>query len=138
MASQIQQSYIVPFSEPAYSYYSLPDMSSSSSYLTPNLYPTASSSSKPLTPPAPTKQIHRNRASYSCHCCRRRKVKCDQVHPTCGNCKKHGDECTYSDNSHVKSKKKDGVKKSSTSSASMTASRSKQSEYDFASRLSGL
>jgi len=59
------------------------------------------------TKPQPARQIHRNRASYSCHSCRRRKVKCDQVHPTCGNCTKHNDVCTYNDNSNIKSKKKD-------------------------------
>lgn len=30
-------------------------------------------------PPAGGRQITRNRASYSCHMCRRRKVKCDKV-----------------------------------------------------------
>lgn len=57
------------------------------------------------------RQITRNRASYSCHACRRRKIKCDkvqgvlrlcaclsdgeQVHPICSNCSKTGDGCTY-------------------------------------------
>ena len=64
------------------------------------------------------RQITRNRASYSCHRCRSRKVKCDkvcgachsivvwmcmeycgtdlyQVHPVCGNCSKTGAECVY-------------------------------------------
>ncbi|EYE98829.1 putative C6 transcription factor [Aspergillus ruber CBS 135680] len=41
------------------------------------------------------RQITRNRASYSCHSCRRRKVKCDKVHPVCGNCAKNGNECVY-------------------------------------------
>ncbi|KAJ5490747.1 hypothetical protein N7539_002314 [Penicillium diatomitis] len=41
------------------------------------------------------RQITRNRASYSCHTCRRRKVKCDKIHPICGNCAKTGTECTY-------------------------------------------
>ncbi|EAW07161.1 putative C6 transcription factor [Aspergillus clavatus NRRL 1] len=51
------------------------------------------------------RQITRNRASYSCHICRRRKVKCDKVcagvilgakvHPVCGNCVKNGTECVY-------------------------------------------
>lgn len=30
------------------------------------------------------RQITRNRASYSCHACRRRKVKCDKVDPRAG------------------------------------------------------
>ncbi|EED22337.1 C6 transcription factor, putative [Talaromyces stipitatus ATCC 10500] len=41
------------------------------------------------------RQITRNRASYSCHTCRRRKVKCDKIHPICGNCMKNGSECVY-------------------------------------------
>ncbi|KAJ9249875.1 transcriptional regulator family: Fungal Specific TF [Paecilomyces variotii] len=41
------------------------------------------------------RHITRNRASYSCHTCRRRKVKCDKVHPVCGNCVKNGTECVY-------------------------------------------
>lgn len=44
------------------------------------------------------RQIHRNRASYSCHSCRRRKVKCDRQHPSCGNCSKMVEQCVYSDN----------------------------------------
>ncbi|KAI9730269.1 MAG: hypothetical protein M1834_006033 [Cirrosporium novae-zelandiae] len=45
------------------------------------------------------KPITRNRTSYSCHVCRRRKVKCDKVHPTCSNCLKSGEECIYDSNS---------------------------------------
>ncbi|KAJ5704269.1 transcriptional regulator family: Fungal Specific TF [Penicillium malachiteum] len=41
------------------------------------------------------KQITRNRVSYSCHTCRRRKVKCDKVHPICSNCAKTGADCVY-------------------------------------------
>ncbi|KAI2008618.1 hypothetical protein LOZ39_005584 [Ophidiomyces ophidiicola] len=41
------------------------------------------------------KQITRTRVSYSCHTCRRRKVKCDKVHPVCSNCQKNGSECAY-------------------------------------------
>ncbi|KAI5301052.1 hypothetical protein KEM55_002815 [Ascosphaera atra] len=41
------------------------------------------------------KQITRSRISYSCHTCRRRKVKCDKIHPTCSNCIKTGGICTY-------------------------------------------
>ncbi|KKK20738.1 hypothetical protein ARAM_002716 [Aspergillus rambellii] len=49
------------------------------------------------------RQITRNRASYSCHTCRRRKVKCDKIHPTCGNCAKNGTECLYDAASHKES-----------------------------------
>ncbi|KAL4977395.1 fungal-specific transcription factor domain-containing protein [Aspergillus desertorum] len=50
---------------------------------------------KPATKKTPGRQITRNRTSYSCHTCRRRKVKCDKVHPICGNCVKNGTECGY-------------------------------------------
>lgn len=46
---------------------------------------------------AEKKQITRNRTSYSCQCCRRRKVKCDKIRPTCGGCQKALEECIYSD-----------------------------------------
>lgn len=46
-------------------------------------------------PDAHTRQIHRNRVSYSCHACRRRKVKCDRLQPVCGNCIKTADLCVY-------------------------------------------
>ncbi|KAK2751104.1 hypothetical protein FQN57_000179 [Myotisia sp. PD_48] len=45
--------------------------------------------------PTTTKQITRTRVRYSCDTCRRRKVKCDKVHPNCGNCSKTGSECIY-------------------------------------------
>ncbi|KAE8144252.1 fungal-specific transcription factor domain-containing protein [Aspergillus avenaceus] len=54
-----------------------------------------STASKSSTAKAGSRQITRNRASYSCHTCRRRKVKCDKVHPVCGNCYKNGTECIY-------------------------------------------
>ncbi|KEF56910.1 uncharacterized protein A1O9_07100 [Exophiala aquamarina CBS 119918] len=41
------------------------------------------------------RQITRNRTSYSCMTCRRRKVKCDKVHPICGGCQKANEECLY-------------------------------------------
>lgn len=46
-------------------------------------------------PDAHTRQIHRNRVSYSCHACRRRKVKCDRLQPVCGNCIKTAELCVY-------------------------------------------
>ncbi len=41
------------------------------------------------------RQITRNRISYSCVTCRRRKVKCDKAHPICGGCKKANEHCLY-------------------------------------------
>lgn len=43
------------------------------------------------------RQITRNRISYSCQTCRKRKVKCDKVHPVCGGCKKANEDCVYND-----------------------------------------
>ncbi|KAJ5648849.1 uncharacterized protein N7484_002572 [Penicillium longicatenatum] len=63
-------------------------------------------SSSARAPLAGAKQITRNRASYSCHTCRRRKVKCDKVHPICGNCAKTGAECLY-DASHRREEGRD-------------------------------
>ncbi|KAJ5764791.1 hypothetical protein N7520_004350 [Penicillium odoratum] len=61
------------------------------------------------------KQITRNRASYSCHTCRRRKVKCDkkafQVHPICGNCAKTGAECLYDVSSQKREERRDGAER---------------------------
>ncbi|RAL16994.1 uncharacterized protein BO97DRAFT_382174 [Aspergillus homomorphus CBS 101889] len=60
--------------------------------------PASASSSSTAAPRAGklgARQITRNRASYSCHTCRRRKVKCDKVHPICGNCIKNETECIY-------------------------------------------
>ncbi|KAL4960254.1 putative C6 transcription factor [Aspergillus stella-maris] len=54
-----------------------------------------SSTPKSVSKKFPGRQITRNRTSYSCHTCRRRKVKCDKVHPICGNCSKNGTECIY-------------------------------------------
>ncbi|RPA95086.1 hypothetical protein L873DRAFT_1846130 [Choiromyces venosus 120613-1] len=51
------------------------------------------------------RQIHRNRISYSCHACRRRKVKCDRQHPICGNCTRTSDACVYDDHSNKKGTK---------------------------------
>lgn len=58
---------------------------------------------KPSPTPKPSngekKVIRRNRASYSCHNCRRRKIKCDKVHPVCGACRSTHERCVYNDNS---------------------------------------
>ncbi|KIW19290.1 hypothetical protein PV08_03584 [Exophiala spinifera] len=43
------------------------------------------------------RQITRSRISYSCQTCRKRKVKCDKVHPVCGGCKKANEDCVYNE-----------------------------------------
>ncbi|UZO29776.1 uncharacterized protein OCT59_023235 [Rhizophagus irregularis] len=39
----------------------------------------------------------RQRVSKACDSCRRKKVKCDGIQPTCGNCSAFNLECTYND-----------------------------------------
>ncbi|WEW54600.1 hypothetical protein PRK78_000020 [Emydomyces testavorans] len=98
--------------------------------------PPVDSSSLPVSKPSPTrrknytigsgKQITRTRVSYSCHTCRRRKVKCDKVHPVCGNCLKNGSECVYdsrslhhdrpSHDSHARTKRRKEAPKSTEAS----------------------
>ncbi|KAJ9616590.1 hypothetical protein H2200_000309 [Cladophialophora chaetospira] len=46
---------------------------------------------------AEKRQITRNRTSYSCLTCRRRKVKCDKLRPICGGCQKAKEQCIYSE-----------------------------------------
>ena len=41
------------------------------------------------------RQITRNRTSYSCQACRKRKVKCDKTHPKCGACERTGEQCIF-------------------------------------------
>ncbi|OCT49890.1 Zn(II)2Cys6 transcription factor [Cladophialophora carrionii] len=43
------------------------------------------------------RHITRNRTSYSCLTCRRRKVKCDKTRPVCGGCQKANEQCLYHD-----------------------------------------
>ncbi|KAJ5382134.1 hypothetical protein N7517_000045 [Penicillium concentricum] len=59
-------------------------------------------------PLAGGRQITRNRASYSCHTCRRRKVKCDKIHPICGNCVKNNTKCIYDVSFHKDDDGRDG------------------------------
>lgn len=56
---------------------------------------TPSSAANSAGKKGPRRQITRNRTSYSCHTCRKRKVRCDKVHPICGNCVKNKAECIY-------------------------------------------
>ena len=49
---------------------------------------------------ADKKVITRNRASYSCHNCRRRKIKCDKTHPICGACSRTSEDCVYNENNN--------------------------------------
>lgn len=44
---------------------------------------------------AEKRQITRNRTSYSCQTCRRRKIKCDKKQPICSGCEKSNDTCIY-------------------------------------------
>ncbi|KAG0225608.1 hypothetical protein BGW42_004216 [Actinomortierella wolfii] len=42
-------------------------------------------------------ETKRLRVSKACDSCRRKKVKCDALHPLCTNCETFGYECTYND-----------------------------------------
>lgn len=83
----------VDFTSPSPQSFSFPSSGPSSTMPMLHTPPSSSTTCRP-----PHRQIHRNRASYSCHSCRRRKVKCDRQHPTCGNCSKMAETCVYSDN----------------------------------------
>lgn len=39
----------------------------------------------------------RNRVNHACEPCRKRKSKCDGVHPICSRCKNQGVDCIYAD-----------------------------------------
>ncbi|KAG9242502.1 hypothetical protein BJ878DRAFT_425764 [Calycina marina] len=43
----------------------------------------------------PPRKSHK-KSKAGCQRCKRRKIKCDEVHPTCGNCSKHGVGCDFS------------------------------------------
>lgn len=47
------------------------------------------------------RQITRNRISYSCQNCRRRKIKCTKTHPSCDECLKTKEKCVYESKSHL-------------------------------------
>ncbi|KAF2103174.1 hypothetical protein NA57DRAFT_52704 [Rhizodiscina lignyota] len=40
-------------------------------------------------------RLSHTKSRNGCKRCKVRKVKCDEVHPTCNNCKRHGVECEY-------------------------------------------
>ncbi|KAI9329595.1 hypothetical protein BD770DRAFT_334004, partial [Pilaira anomala] len=41
----------------------------------------------------------RKRLTQACELCRRKKIRCDGSKPTCGNCTRLNNECTYSTSS---------------------------------------
>jgi hypothetical protein len=43
----------------------------------------------------PTKSYHK-KSRAGCDTCKRRRVKCDETTPICGNCVQRGDKCNYS------------------------------------------
>ncbi|KAJ5947192.1 hypothetical protein N7466_000207 [Penicillium verhagenii] len=49
------------------------------------------------SPPAPSNGAKRKRKVYSCHPCRRRKLRCDRSYPTCSRCQTAGqsNSCSY-------------------------------------------
>ncbi|KAI1620328.1 hypothetical protein EDD37DRAFT_174453 [Exophiala viscosa] len=87
---------------------------------------------KSIDSKAEKRQIHRNRTSYSCLTCRRRKVKCDKTRPICGGCQRAGEHCLYSDETPsinsapeaMSAEGENGIKKRKTSSARQNSSTS--------------
>lgn len=55
----------------------------------------ASAMASEPAPKSGKRQITRNRTSYSCQACRRRKVKCDKKQPVCSGCERSNDVCVY-------------------------------------------
>ncbi|CEJ55099.1 hypothetical protein PMG11_01376 [Penicillium brasilianum] len=54
---------------------------------------------------APTTSRGRRRSVRACESCRQRKIKCDGVRPTCGQCTYHNDRCQYEDVKRVRDQK---------------------------------
>ncbi|KAH8882199.1 C6 zinc finger protein [Thozetella sp. PMI_491] len=55
---------------------------------------TPPASPSPLLERQPTRRSHAKSRS-GCKTCKRRKVKCNEARPSCGNCVKHGVECDF-------------------------------------------
>ncbi|KAJ5392480.1 hypothetical protein N7509_007970 [Penicillium cosmopolitanum] len=47
----------------------------------------------------------RRRSARACEACRQRKIKCDGVKPTCGQCNYHNNQCSYEDVKRVREQK---------------------------------
>ncbi|KAK0650714.1 putative transcriptional regulatory protein [Lasiodiplodia hormozganensis] len=45
--------------------------------------------------PPPDTSLKRKRGRHGCLNCRRKRKKCDEVHPTCTKCQKHGETCEW-------------------------------------------
>lgn len=54
---------------------------------------------------APTTYRGRRRSARACEPCRQRKIKCDGVRPTCGQCAYHNNRCVYEDVKRVRDQK---------------------------------
>ncbi|KAJ5389145.1 uncharacterized protein N7496_000213 [Penicillium cataractarum] len=54
---------------------------------------------------APTTYRGRRRSARACEPCRQRKIKCDGVRPTCGQCSYHNSQCLYEDVKRVRDQK---------------------------------
>ncbi|KAI5805408.1 fungal-specific transcription factor domain-containing protein [Peziza echinospora] len=80
-----------------------PVLGGGSSLPKPSLVSAATAGTNILHSKPQPRQIHRNRASYSCHSCRRRKIKCDKAHPSCGHCLKLEVDCEYNETTPARS-----------------------------------
>jgi hypothetical protein len=70
--------------------------------------PSDSASSNKVAIPrlaAPTTYRGRRRSARACEPCRQRKIKCDGVRPTCGQCAYHNNRCVYEDVKRVRDQK---------------------------------
>ncbi|CAI7638087.1 unnamed protein product [Penicillium manginii] len=47
----------------------------------------------------------RRRSARACEACRQRKIKCDGIKPTCGQCSYHNNQCSYEDIKRVREQK---------------------------------
>lgn len=81
--------------------------------------------------------VYRGKPSLGCELCRRRKIRCDQTRPACGQCIKHGVDCpgyrdlgtsNFLDESQAVIRRAQSKRDNSTSSSS--SSRRRQSRTD--------
>ncbi|RFU34353.1 hypothetical protein B7463_g1974, partial [Scytalidium lignicola] len=71
----------------------------------------------------PPRRSHK-KSKAGCQRCKVRKIKCDEVHPECGNCQKHGVVCDFSDPSLASSYHRESTNTPPTRLASIESERS--------------
>ena len=108
--------------------------------------------SSPFRDDLPTGDRKRRRTAVSCYDCRRRKLRCDRSHPSCGRCQKagHPESCTYDldplaatieEHSTLSAEEADGARTNASTTPSMhvpnkmAAVTSKQVSNDISSKI---